>query len=209
MFTTKSFRHLVWGALVLGASHAQGQATVLGNSGASTNFLGWDNIGPNNFPLQVRHDLNFPIDFYTNARFRMRINERIFYTGLLNNFTNLPMDGFALITPSNLFQASAPRGPFSRLHLAEGQGDNMQNFGYRDWQVNGVTFTGNGDHGYLGQKYNADDETDMVVTWSDNPGNWKGDKLRFIFTSEYDPLVFTGMNSKEGLEAMRFFPVDR
>ncbi|HRF80242.1 MAG TPA: hypothetical protein PL070_09150, partial [Flavobacteriales bacterium] len=61
MFTTTNFRHLIWGALVLGASHAQGQVTTGANSGTFSDFLGWDNTPTNNFPLQVRHDLNQPI----------------------------------------------------------------------------------------------------------------------------------------------------
>jgi hypothetical protein len=32
---------------------------------------------------------------------------------------------------------------------------------------NGVTFTGNLDHGYIDEDY-----TDMVIQWSDNPGNY-------------------------------------
>ncbi len=37
---------------------------------------------------------------------------------------------------------------------------------------NGVTFTGNLDHGYIGQNYGDEDYTDMVIQWSDNPGNY-------------------------------------
>lgn len=46
----------------------------------------------------------------------------------------------------------------------------------------------------------------MVIQWSNNPGNWKGDRLRFIFTSAYDQGASSGMNSREGLEGMRLFP---
>jgi len=51
-----------------------GQATVLGNTGFNTNFLGWDNTTA--FPLNIRHDRNNqPIDFWTNNVRRLRIND--------------------------------------------------------------------------------------------------------------------------------------
>ena len=98
MFTIKNFRHLLWGALVLGASHAQGQTTVLGNSGATTDFLGWDNIGigTNNFPLQVRHDRNQPIEWYTDAIKRMQLQPTV--NPNIGAFSSMPTDGFLAIS---------------------------------------------------------------------------------------------------------------
>jgi len=87
-------------------------------SGVNTDFVGWDNSVAE--PLEVRHDGNFPIDFFTDARFRMLLNPSITY-GTLGSFTNIPADGFALITPNTSF-LSAVKGPFSRVHLAEGTG---------------------------------------------------------------------------------------
>ncbi|MCO5273403.1 MAG: tail fiber domain-containing protein [Flavobacteriales bacterium] len=170
-----------------------------GNPGVipGTNFLG--SINP------------APLDFRTANRFRARINEAVTYPSL-NTFTNIPADGFTLITPDNGFLGQAPRGPFSRLHLAErGTTGNAEQWGYRPWQRNGITFTGNTDQGYIGQKYRDGDDgsTDMVIQWSDNPGNWKGDRLRFLFTSSYNSTATTGMNSREGLEGMRLYPDER
>ncbi len=45
----------------------------------------------------------------------------------------------------------------------------------------------------------------MVIQWSDNPGFTKADRMRFIFTSSYTGAS-TGMNTLEGLEAMRMWP---
>lgn len=62
------------------------------------------------------------------------------------------------------------------MHLAAAD-DNAQDISYRDWMKTGITFTGNGDHSYIGQKIQEIDEeeqldyTDMVVHWSDNPGS--------------------------------------
>jgi hypothetical protein len=156
--------------MILATGNLVGQVTWLGNAGSSTDFLGWDNTVTNNFPLQVRHDGPYPIDFYTSGNFRARINERVTYSSL-NTFPNIPADGFTLITPDDGFLQQAPKGPFSRLHLAEGgEEGNAQQWGYRPWQRNGVTFTGNGDQGYIGQKYNRDPEEsdlkDMVIQWS-------------------------------------------
>ncbi|MCB0759675.1 MAG: hypothetical protein KDC01_14530, partial [Flavobacteriales bacterium] len=69
-----------------------------------------------------------------------------------------------------------------------GEDGNAEQWGYRPWQRNGVTFTGNTDQGYIGQKFRegGEGETDMVIQWSDNPGVDKADRLRFILTSAYD-----------------------
>ncbi|MBZ0206889.1 MAG: hypothetical protein K8H89_11235, partial [Flavobacteriales bacterium] len=94
-----------------------------------------------------------PINFRTDNLFRARINERVTYSSL-NTFPNIPADGFTLITPDMGFLNQPPSGPFSRLHLAEGGEDgNAEQWGYRPWQRNGVTFTGNTDQGYIGQKF--------------------------------------------------------
>lgn len=119
MRTKNSLTHLVMGVVVLAAGRVAGQATTLGNAGISTDFLGWNSNPANNFPLQIRHDGSWPIDFWTSQSFRARINPRMTYPSL-NSFTNIPADGFTLITPDNGFLSQAPRGPFSRLHLAEG-----------------------------------------------------------------------------------------
>ncbi|MCC6577448.1 MAG: hypothetical protein IT228_08920 [Flavobacteriales bacterium] len=75
----------------------------------------------------------------------------------LNTFANIAADGFTLLTPDNGFLGQSPNGPFSRLHLAEGgTTGNAQQWGYRPWMRNGVTFTGNSDQMYIGQKYTYD-----------------------------------------------------
>ena len=171
----------------------------------STEYLG-ARLG-SSVPLVLKTVPALPIDFYTTDIFRARINPRVQYP-LLNTFPNIPADGFTLITPDNGFLGQAPRGPFSRLHLAEGgQTGNAEQFGYRPWQKNGITFTGNDDQGYLGQKYRDGESgfTDMVMQWSDNPGAVRADRLRFLFTSAYTGAT-SGMNSREGLEGMRLWP---
>ncbi|HMR29237.1 MAG TPA: tail fiber domain-containing protein, partial [Flavobacteriales bacterium] len=126
--------------------------------------------------------------------------------------------GFVGISPSSYFWDNGP-GPFSRLHLAEPGAYGYESIGYRPWMRNGVTFTGNSDQMYIGQKYTYDNPeepesgelnnyTDAIVQWSDNPGTWLSDRMRFIFTSEYSSSNPTGSNSMEGLEAMQLYPHD-
>ncbi|MBK8499536.1 MAG: tail fiber domain-containing protein [Flavobacteriales bacterium] len=175
-----------------------------GNSSTSAtgNFLGTDD--PTR--LTIRTD-----DLY-----RIQVNET--ETNTIGSFTLMPCDGFVGISPSSDFWSGTYKTPFSRLHLAEGSGDNEQALGYRPWQRNGISLTGNADQGYLGQKFSFEDPTDhesgeledytdIVIQWSDNPGKWLKDRLRFIFTSAYDESA-TGAGSLEGLEGMRLFPAD-
>ncbi|MBX7129975.1 MAG: hypothetical protein K1X58_11705 [Flavobacteriales bacterium] len=198
-------RHFAWGVLGLVSQQAFSQASQANNNGGVGSFLGW-NAGANQI-VDVKNEGNQPIDFYTTDIFRARINPRVQYP-LLNTFPNIPADGFTLITPDIGFLGQAPRGPFSRLHLAEGgTTGNAEQFGYRPWQKNGITFTGNDDQGCLGQKYRDGESgyTDMVMQWSDNPGAVRADRLRFLFTSAYTGAT-SGMNSREGLEGMRLWP---
>ena len=176
---------------------------------AGNNVVGTDYLGAalgSTVPLQLKTVGILPIDFYTTNTFRMRLNPTVTYP-TLNGLSSIPADGFALLSPNANFLASAPYGPFSRLHLADGTYD-TQNFGYRPWQRNGVTFTGNNDQAYVGHKYGVLDQSDMVIQWSDNPGFTKADRMRFIFTSQYQVSPTSKMNSLEGLEAMRFWPKD-
>ena len=183
--------------------NAQWWNTTGGNNISTTEWIGADNLST--IPLQIRNDADYPIDFYTTGRFRARINPVRSLS--INGFSNIPTTGFMLISPDFTF-LNVRKTPYSRLHLAEGVQSNASPWGYRDWQRNGITFTGNDDHGYIGHKYRGEDITDMVIQWSDNPGFDRADRMRFIFTSAFDGVSPTGMNSYEGLEGMRLWPVD-
>ena len=210
MFTTTSFRHLVWGALVVGASHAQGQVTTLANSGASTDFLGWDATATNTFPLQVRHDLNQPIEWFTKRTERMRLNPDLL--GTIGQFNNVNRDGYLLLSGQpDAFINPASRAPFTRLHLIDQATGFLnplvyaQQIGFRPWQQNGITFTGNSDQSYIGHKYMENDFTDLVLQWSDNPApsQYGTDRMKFVFTTKFDPSAMKGAATYDGLEAMR------
>lgn len=208
---TKNFlKHLILGALLLTTTVVVGQSTTPGNvAGGPGDFLGWENNPVNNFPLEIRHDLDQPIDFWTTQSFRARINPRISYP--IGLAPNAPRDGFMLLSGQDNFPQNV-RGPFTRLHLVDDVGTDhpvvyAQDIGYRQWMRNGITFTGNSDQAYIGQKYDGNDNTDFVIQWSDNPETqeWGTDRMKFIFSSEFTG-DHTGMGSEYGLEAMRFWP---
>ncbi|MCB9169106.1 MAG: hypothetical protein H6594_02010 [Flavobacteriales bacterium] len=176
-------------ALLLGACgavNAQWWNTVGGNTiNTTTQYLGCD--GSSTQPLRLKTEVNYPIEWYTDALRRMRLQETATYT--IGSFSSLVRDGSLLLSPDvDLFYTNGGPGPFSLLHLADGTGDNSQDLGFRPWMRNGITFTGNSDQGYIGQKYtyyDPEDEesgerpdyTDMVVQWSDNPGTWLSDRM--------------------------------
>ena len=199
MITTRSFKHLVWGALVLSASQAQGQATILGHSGGTGDHLGWNALTPQ--ALEVRHDGNWPIQWYTDAIQRMMLNPTV-STGI-NGFAAAPRNGFLLLSGQPAAFASSA-APFTRLHLVDDVGsasaiNYAQEIGYRPWQRNGITFTGNSDQSYIGHKYGGTDNTDFVIQWSDNPNGspWGVDRMKFVLP----PSTMLG-HPKEPLQAM-------
>ncbi len=190
--------------LILGGGYAQ--VTTPNNQPFGTdNFVGWDNTVTTE-PLMIKHEANQPIDLFTNDIHRFRLLPDATY--VVN--PNLPAklaDGWALLCPdvAGFLSLGAP-GPFSLLHLADGQNAFMSSD--REWMNIGITFTGNRDMGYIGQKAYGMDRTDMVFHWSDDPGEAAADRARFLFTSGYNASAPTGATSAEGLEGMRLFVED-
>ena len=124
---------------------------------ATTDYLGCD--GLSTFPLHLRTIPDLSIDMSTSDLLRMRLNPN--QTSTLNGiYTGVVQNGFVGISDQPLFFGGP--GPFSRLHLVDrGTGSGSaahyaQQLGYRPWQRNGVTFTGNSDQAYVGQKYGMD-----------------------------------------------------
>jgi hypothetical protein len=208
---TKAFFHPAMLAMGLFAfQNGQAQVSIESNSPVfpGTDYVGWDNT--TNVPLMIRHDANQPIQWFTDARRRMQLYHTL-QLGIINGFDTLDLSGYLALSGSPAF-FNASR-PFSRLHLADTSGVtliNAQQFGFRPWQRNGITFTGNADHGYFGQEHNGRDTTDMVLSWSNDfgTGQFSPDHLSIRFLSNHTGAA-SGASSMQGLEAMRFFPVDR
>ncbi len=149
---------------------------------------------------------------YTSGTERARLNGNL--TTSVNGFPLAQRFGYMLLSGQpDAFTNALSRAPFTRLHLVDDTGAPVPNtyaqeLGYRPWMRNGVTFTGHSDQGYIGQKYGeADDNTDMVIQWSDNPQTdpWGCDRLKFVFSSVFNGSA-KGMGSYDGMEAMRFWP---
>ena len=154
--------------------------------------------------------------FHTLTRRRARINGKVTtHMGPGDPFLNITRDGFMMLSgQADAYVNTASRAPFSRLHLVDDETQILnpvvyaQEHGYRPWQKNGITFTGNSDQGYIGHKYKGNDNTDFVVQWSDNPESspYGTDRMKFVFTTRYDPGTPRGAATYDGVEAMRFWP---
>lgn len=210
MKTKKMMRPIAMAACMLALVEAHAQTSVLGNNPGTpgTDYVGWDNS--TTVPLMIRHNANQPIQWFTDAVRRMQLYQTLPAISL-NGFTGLNHSGYLGLSGNPAFFNTSL--PFSRLHLADTTAApiiNAQQFGFRPWQRNGITFTGNGDHGYFGQEHNGRDTTDMVLSWSNDfgSGQFSPDHLSIRFLSNHTGAA-SGASSLKGLEAMRFFPVDR
>ena len=139
-----------------------------GNTIGGTEYLGCNALSTQ--PLRLTTVANQPIDFSTADLFRARINPKISYA--IGPAPTAPRNGFMLLSGRDNFTQNV-KGPFTRLHLVDDVGANNPTtyahpIGYRPWMRIGITFTGNSDQAYLGQKYAGDDNTDFVIQWSDN-----------------------------------------
>ncbi len=162
MRTIDISKHLLLGALLLCSVTMAGQASVPGNGGAAGAFLGW-NAGANQV-LEVRNDANQPIEWSTDATRRMLLQETTTYG--IGSFPNQVKNGSLLLCPKvDGFYNNGANGPFSLLHLAADD-YNAQQASYRPWMNVGITFTGNSDQAYIGQKYAGNDNTDFVIQWA-------------------------------------------
>lgn len=208
------FRTLCLGAALIWSAIGFTQDWNTGGNGISGfEYLGAD--GTSTVPLHLRTVPNLSIDFSTNNVLRMRLNANP-AAATINGYTGINRNGYVGISARpDFFNPAIAPGPFSRLHLVDDEGGNFpityaQEFGFRPWMKNGITFTGNNDQSYIGQQYMGTDATDMVIQWSDNPQTdpWGSDRLRIVFASDPTPPSSTGMASLNGLEAMRFWPAD-
>jgi Chaperone of endosialidase len=165
---------------------------------------------------ETHFNINAPngaLRFHTNTLERMRLYET--RTSTISAFTLIPQDGFLLLSGTpDAFTNAGSRVPFTRLHLADQSVNPLdpnqyaQQQGFRPWQRNGITFTGNADQSYIGQRFDAIDNTDLVILWSDNPDSspWGTDRMKFVFTTLYNSGATRGAATLNGLEAMRLFP---
>jgi hypothetical protein len=153
-------------AAMLGYSQTEWHANPPGNTILGGEYLGCNALSTQ--PLRLTTVADQPIDFSTSDRFRARINQRISYA--IGTAPIAPRNGFMLLSGRDNFPQQM-KGPFTRLHLVDDEGANnpttyAQEIGYRQWMRNGITFTGNSDQAYIGQKYAGNDNTDFVIQWA-------------------------------------------
>lgn len=142
---------------------------------------------------------NSPIYTQTFGITRTRLNGNTTNNqfGFIHN-----VSGYFGIAPNGYFNTN---NPISMLHL---EGGNNTPFGgggqWRDWMKTGTFYRENSDAMYVGLKEEGFNESDAVVSWSDDTGS---DQLRFIFTSTL--LTLPGAvnplrgDSRNGYEFMR------
>lgn len=126
-------------------------------------------------PLRIQTRANQPIDFSTADRLRAHINESTSYP--IGVAPTDARNGYMLLSGQPDFW-NTQKGPFTRLHLVDDVGGvapivYAQNIGFRNWMRNGITFTGNSDQAYIGQKYKGSDNTDFVIQWSTAPSSFQ------------------------------------
>lgn len=195
MRTKNRMRHLTIGAVLLTSGQVIGQASVPGNTGGPGDYLGWD-INTN-VTLDIGHENNLNINWFTDNIYRMRLNPTI-TNATINAYPTLDVSGNLGIGQfaSNVYT------PFTRLHL---DNNGSSDAGFRPWMVTGTTTTRGSDLAYFGMKDEEDDQNHTVVTWSDNtPGVDGPDVLKFIFTR--NNVGGATAATLDGLEAARFYP---
>ncbi|MBL0126043.1 MAG: hypothetical protein IPP83_01020 [Flavobacteriales bacterium] len=129
-----------------------------GNVITANEWLGAD-VG-STIPLQIRHDANQPIEWYTAALNHMRLNNTV--TTTINGYGATAKDGFLGLSPNGGLWTTGP-GAYSRLHLDDGIFPPLTG-PYRPWMRNGVYMSGNNDMMYVGQLFRAgEDERDAMV----------------------------------------------
>ena len=162
---------------VTGLENAYGQVSVASNNPPFGSYVG--HIGANPNPVEIRHNGNQPIEWYTDSIQRMRLSPNVNSAmGPSNQYPSVNRNGYLLLSNQpDAFTNTASRAPFTRLHLIDSAGTSVnptvyaQQQGYRLWQRNGVTFTGNSDQSYVGAKYDGNDNSDLVRASSPSPGS--------------------------------------
>ena len=118
---------------------------MLGNSGLSGYYLGWD--AGTTLPLEFTTFANYPHEWRLNNIQRMRLNANP-ATVTINGYGSVARDGFLLLSGQpDAFTNVNSKAPFTRMHLVDPTGsvnpiNYAQQFGFRPWQKNGITFTG-------------------------------------------------------------------
>lgn len=104
-------------------------------------------------PANAHFNMNAPsghLQLWAQNIQRMRLNGAV--TGTIGSFANINRDGYLVVSGQpDAFTNTGSRAPFTRLHLVDQETGLLntvvyaQQIGFRPWQRNGITFTGNSD----------------------------------------------------------------
>lgn len=130
MKTKNAFWPLCAVASLMLTINVQAQTSVLGHTGLSGDYLGW-NSGTT-IPLEIRHDGNESIEWYTDALHRMGLYPNV--NNVVNGYTINQTGYLGLSDQPAFFNGS---GPFTKIHLVEAMGSTnpvnyAQELGYRE-----------------------------------------------------------------------------
>ena len=188
--------HALCGVCLLTAQRVGAQATVPGNLGGPGDYAGWN--GTTTIPLEVRHNGNQRIQWFTDSIQRMQLSPTLtgqnwgwYSTG------NLDLSGHLGIG------SPVPVRPLTYLHL-NSAGLGAITVGYRPWMKVGVFSTQGSDGLYSGMRA-VNGQTEGVINWSDDDGaSGQMDPLCFVFTSTPDSS--SAASTFRGLEIARMAP---
>jgi hypothetical protein len=180
---------------VLSINQLFAQVSVLGSSGGSGDYVGWNSF--QTFPLNIKHEANQPINFYTNtglnltplAKLRMDISTDVLTSPSGTNSFEVSR---VSIRESSLLWTLSGSKPGALLHL--GHGIVPGTLGHRTWMDVGTYTAANTDNMYFGLKQEFvnsttsqiwTDNMDAVISWGDNASTVTDNlnDLRFIFTT--------------------------
>lgn len=168
------------------------QVSALGNNPPTGSWVG--HSAANGNPVEVRHDGNRPIEFYTDGSYRMVLNETL--TGqTVGSFTGLDLSGFLGVGE---FNTGAYTRPVTRVHS-----DYLSTltFGYRPMMGEGYLATRGESLCYTG----LFDGLHAGVVWSTfSSTSTPPATFRFVYTGS--DLTSTTSSSATGLELARFEP---
>ncbi len=186
-------------ALIASAVFSQSSINGLGNVGhnvpltgtTNTHYLGWN-------------DSDIPLQFRTNNIVRMELTKSstLLFPGFQTPYSRNGFLGISATT--NFFNM----GAFSLLHLNGDNGTSLpQQNGFRPWMKYGLTFTTNRDLMFVGMRARGGyDDSEAVISWSDNQNFPSPDNLVFKFTAGLSDTPQNPQNTNGGLEVARFSP---
>jgi hypothetical protein len=195
------------------------QSTGTGNAGLSTDFLGWDNTITNTFNLNIRHDLNYNINFFTGGTQRMTIlgntNPGFVGIGTTTPLSKLDVNGDINIAANNAFKIDGKNvlrhafigGSFNSLYIGIDAGNGSSNWpantfiGFEAGKVTNTATSSLGFNtfvGYAAGKHNLDGNENTFIGANTGEFNTFGEYNTFIgiksgqFNTEGNDNTFLG-----------------